>query len=75
MGQKISIKDVIAITRDRLNNICVPVGLLHSIGNQIAECADNLTAILTAMESEVKPDGNKDGTENRSDKACESKEP
>ena len=74
MGQKISIREALAITRDRLNNISIPVGLIE-IGNQIAECANNLTAVLTAMESEVKPDGNQNGAENGLDEAREGQEP
>ena len=74
MGQKISIREALAITRDRLNNISIPVGLIE-IGNQIAECANNLTAVLTAMESEVKPDGNQNGAEIGLDEAREGQEP
>ena len=74
MKQKIGIKGILMITRDKLNNILVPVGLMSSIGSQIAECSDNLTAILTALEREVKTNGNKDGTEDGPDETSQGKE-
>lgn len=74
MLQKISIRDAIAITRDNLNNISVPVGLTKSIGEPLAECASNLTEILKALERGVMDNGNQNGTENRPDEACASAE-
>ena len=67
MLQKISIRDAIAITRDKLNNISVPVGLTKSIGEPLAECARNLTEILKALERGVMDNGNQNGSENRPD--------
>ena len=74
MLQKISIMDAIAITRDKLNNISVPVGLTKSIGQPLAECADNLTEILKALAKGVMDNGNQNGSENRPDEAREGTE-
>ena len=73
MGQKISIREALIITRDRLSNISIPVGLI-GIGNQIAECANNLTAVLTALEREVVEDAVQNGDTNGSDEACQGEE-
>lgn len=75
MLQKVSIRDAIAITRDKLNNISVPVGLTKSIGEPLAECASNLTEILKALERGVNGNGNQNGTENRPDQARKGSEP
>ena len=69
MLQKISIRDAIAITRDKLSNVSVPFGLTKSIGEPLAECASNLTEILKALERGVNGNADQNGTENRPDEA------
>ena len=60
-----SIKEVLEITAAMLNNISVPVGMMKTVGEQIATAAGNLQACIDALNrdeggKEAEGDGNPD---------------
>ena len=55
-----TVKEVLEITINILNQVNVPVGLIQQIGEPIANAIGNLTACVEGME---KAEGAKDGNE------------
>ena len=60
-----TIREVLEVTAAMLNNISVPVGMMKTVGEQIATAAGNLQACIDALDrdenrKEEADDGNPD---------------
>ena len=45
-----TVKEVLENTVTMLSQVCVPVGMMHSVGEPIAAAIGNLTVCVRAME-------------------------
>ena len=56
-----TLKEVLQITVEGLNSISIPVGMMRTVGEQIAAAAGNLQACIDAMDMNEGKEGTKDG--------------
>ena len=54
------VKEVLEITINTLNSICIPVGLMQAIGEPIAASVGNLKACIEAIEKSNSKEGEND---------------
>ena len=61
MEEKYTVKQVLEITVNILNNIRVPVGMMDGIGLPISQAVGNLRVLMEAIKDEK--EGEEDGRE------------